>query len=107
MKERRSPPSLEDLDARLKQAQKRKQKGGTDETRTGIGFAFRIGTELVAALAVGVGIGWVLDEWLGTRPWLMIVFFVLGAAAGMLNVYRIMAGLGQAVGYKRRDNKRK
>ena len=50
---------------------------------------------------MGVGIGWALDRWLGTKPWLMIAFFVLGAAAGMMNVYRSVAGLGGQVGYKR------
>lgn len=48
----------------------------------------RIGTELVAGLVVGGGIGYVLDRWLGTGPWLMIVFFFFGAAAGIRNVMR-------------------
>lgn len=60
----------------------------------------RIGVELVAALLVGVGIGWLLDQWLGTTPWLMLVFFLLGSASGMFNVYRVMTGMGHAVGYK-------
>lgn len=70
-----------------------------------LGVAFRIGVELVAALVVGVGIGWLLDMWLGTRPWFMVVFFFLGSAAGMLNVYRAMRGLGYAPGYAPRDGK--
>ncbi len=53
-----------------------------------MGAAARIGVDLVAGLVVGTGIGWGLDRWLGTQPWLMIVFFVLGAAAGFRNVYR-------------------
>ncbi len=57
---------------------------------------------MVAGLVVGTGIGWLLDQWLGTRPWLMVVFFFIGAAAGMLNVYRTVAGLGLAVGYRPR-----
>ncbi|MYK15414.1 MAG: AtpZ/AtpI family protein, partial [Rhodospirillaceae bacterium] len=69
----------------------------------GIGLALRIRTELVAGLAVGVAIGLGLDWWLGTKPWLMIVFFFLGAAAGIVNVYRTMSGLGHAVGYADRD----
>lgn len=59
-----------------------------------LGLAFRIGVELVAALAVGVGIGYGLDLWLGTKPWLMVVFFFLGAGAGILNVYRAVNALG-------------
>ena len=70
---------------------------------TGIGFGLRIGVELVAALIVGGGIGFMLDRWLGTGPWLQVVFFLLGAAAGLVNVYRVMAGLGQSVGYPDKD----
>ncbi len=66
---------------------------------TGLAFGMRPAVELVVAIAVGVGIGLLLDRWLGTAPWLFLVFFVLGAAAGFLNVYRVMAGLGGAVGY--------
>ena len=53
------------------------------------GIGFRAGVEVVSALAVGVGLGLVLDRWLGTWPWLFLVFFVLGSAAGVLNVYRL------------------
>lgn len=49
----------------------------------------RIAVELAAAVAVGTGIGIVLDRWLGTAPWLLIVFFIIGSAAGFLNVYRV------------------
>ena len=52
------------------------------------GFAFRIGVELVTALLVGGGIGWLLDRWWGTSPILLLLFFFLGAAAGILNVFR-------------------
>lgn len=48
----------------------------------------RIGVELAAAIGVGTAIGIVLDRWLGTTPWLLIVFFLIGCAAGFLNVYR-------------------
>ena len=53
-----------------------------------MGFAFKLGTELVAAVTVGTIIGFILDTWFGTKPWLIIIFFFLGAAAGMLNVIR-------------------
>ena len=55
----------------------------------------RIGTELVAALAVGVGVGYALDLWLGTKPWLMVAFFFLGSATGIYNVYRVTASMGR------------
>jgi ATP synthase protein I len=48
----------------------------------------RIAVELMAAIAVGTVIGILLDRWLGTAPWLLLLFFVVGAAAGFVNVYR-------------------
>lgn len=68
-----------------------------------LGIAFRVTVEVVSALAVGLGIGWALDNWLGTRPWLMILFLVLGGAAGILNVYRLAAGFGYAAGYEKHE----
>ena len=53
-----------------------------------MGTAFRISTELVAGLVVGGLIGWQLDKWFETSPVFLLVFFVLGAAAGILNVIR-------------------
>jgi ATP synthase protein I len=54
--------------------------------------------EVVSALVVGVVIGLMLDRWLGTKPWLFLLFFVAGAAAGILNVYRLFApGRGRKI----------
>ena len=53
-----------------------------------MGEAFKLGTELVAAVVVGTIIGFILDTWFGTKPWLIIIFFFIGSAAGMLNVIR-------------------
>ncbi len=103
MDEDNHPPSLEDLDARLRKARGKalpaKGTEGEEMPVGGWGSAMRVGLELVSGLAVGVGIGWLLDEWLGTRPWLMVLFFFLGAGAGMLNVYRSVSNLGYGVGY--------
>lgn len=106
------PPSLEDFDARLRQAQGRRDRRVRRDNRAdgrtnrgeGIGLALRVGTELVAGVAVGAGIGWLLDYWLGTKPWLMIVFFILGSAAGMINVFRTVSGIGHGVGYKKNED---
>jgi ATP synthase protein I len=54
-----------------------------------IARGFRLSTELVAGVLIGAGLGWLLDRWLGTLPWGMIVFLLLGFAAGVLNVMRV------------------
>jgi ATP synthase protein I len=103
------PPgqSKKDFDARLRAARAKQTErvaGTVGRSRqSGLGFAFRIGTELVAGVVVGVAIGLGLDYWLETRPWFMILFFFLGAGAGMLNVYRTVTGIGHAVGYGNLD----
>jgi ATP synthase protein I len=53
-----------------------------------IARGFRLSTEFVAGIVVGAAIGWLLDRWLGISPWGMIVFLLLGFAAGVLNVMR-------------------
>ena len=58
------------------------------EPSSSIGTAFKLSTELVSAVAVGTIIGFILDSWFDTKPWLIIIFFFLGSAAGMLNVIR-------------------
>jgi ATP synthase protein I len=86
------PPSPKRFEERLRAAQEqRRGRAGREAGRgpdSALGYGFRIGVELVSALVVGVGIGWLLDWWLGTQPWLLILFFLLGAGAGVLNVYR-------------------
>jgi ATP synthase protein I len=107
MKDTDKNGSPDQLAARIAQARRQQQSPAAGPTVKNdfsgkfVGTAFRIGVELVAALVVSVGLGWLLDRWLGTRPWLMVAFFFLGAAAGVLNVYRTVNGMGLAVGYKR------
>ena len=81
----------EDFKTRLKIAKSKiKKQIISDNEKRGsfMGNAFKLGTELVAAVGVGTIIGFILDSWFGTKPWLIIIFFFLGAAAGMLNVIR-------------------
>ena len=55
------------------------------------GFGLRAGVEIVSALIAGAGLGWLLDRWLGTSPWLLLVFFFVGGAAGVVNLYRLIS----------------
>lgn len=66
----------------------------------------RIATEMVAGIAVGGFLGWMLDSWLGTSPLLMIVLFFFGAGAGMLNIWRMASGHGLKIGYFDRQQKK-
>jgi len=62
---------------------------GDQATQSAWGLGARIGVELASALVVGVVIGLALDRWLHTTPIFLVIFFLVGAAAGMLNVWRL------------------
>tara|TARA_A100000164_G_scaffold185160_1_gene164421 strand:- start:50 stop:334 length:285 start_codon:yes stop_codon:yes gene_type:complete len=84
-----TPPK--DFKTRLKIAKsniKKQALSNIEKRGSFMGTAFKLGTELVAAVGVGTIIGFILDSWFGTKPWLIIIFFFLGAAAGMLNVIK-------------------
>jgi ATP synthase protein I len=86
--------ALKALESRLAAARKRNTVEENDviEDRSlagaGMALGFRILVELLACIAVGTGIGYALDLWLGTLPWMMLGFFVLGSVAGMVTVAR-------------------
>jgi ATP synthase protein I len=90
---------LNERDGFERRLQDARAKRGLDKpanSQTGLpagswGVGFRAGIEVVSALAVGVGVGVGLDRWLGTWPWLFLLFFVAGAVAGVLNVYRMFS----------------
>jgi ATP synthase protein I len=80
---------LDALGKKLAEAQGRHQPApGPQGQGAALGRALRLGVELVAGVAVGGFIGWALDRFLGTAPFLMVVFLGLGAAAGIMNVVR-------------------
>jgi ATP synthase protein I len=62
----------------------------------GLARGMRIGTEFVAAILVGTGIGFVIDRFAGTAPWAMLAFLMLGFAAGILNVIRVVTQMNAA-----------
>ena len=81
-----------DFKTRLKIAKEEILKKDSNESNNRgllMGSAFRLGTELVAAVVVGTIIGFILDNWFGTKPWFIIIFFLLGVIAGILNVFRV------------------
>ena len=80
--------SKERLKDRLKNARKRLKVEKENPQSSNIGQAFKLSTELVAAVLVGTIIGFILDNWFDTKPWLIIIFFFVGVVAGILNVIR-------------------
>ena len=81
---------LGDLKKRIETAKSKNKPLSSKKKANGAGFGFKISTEIIAALVVGVGIGLVVDKYLGTKPFGLIIFFIFGALAGFLNIYRVM-----------------
>jgi ATP synthase protein I len=94
-----SKPDTSALAERIRKAQEERKaaQGGGASSRqsdmSALARGLRIGTEFVAAILVGTGIGYVIDQVAGTGPWAMLVLFMLGFAAGILNVTRVVAEL--------------
>ena len=83
--------NLKELSTRLEIAKKNINKdtlNNKSRNAASLGKALKISTELVAAVVVGSTIGFILDNWFGTKPLLTICFFFMGVAAGILNVFK-------------------
>ena len=82
---------LKEISTRLKIAKKKikriKKENGSSNAAS-LGKALKISTELVASVVVGSTIGFLLDNWFDTKPLLIICFFFIGVAAGILNVFK-------------------
>jgi ATP synthase protein I len=105
MSESEPPDRLARLGERLREARARdhaEARTGPDNAglQQGMAAGLRIGVELVVAIVVATGLGWAIDRWAGTSPWVTIVMFFLGVAAGMVNVYRAVTGVKTAVGFR-------
>lgn len=79
-----------------RQAEGGKSASGANNHGTNHGRAVRLGSEFIAAILVGTGMGYLLDLWLGTAPWLMLVMLLVGFAAGVLNVTRSVGQMNAA-----------
>lgn len=101
------PNEPTDFEARLKAArEKSEENSGPVPSRlqyesSSAGLGFRMGIELMVGVVVGLGLGWLLDRWLDTKPLFMIVLMILGMGAGILNVVRASKELDKA------DNQKK
>ena len=76
---------------RLKIAKNKAKLNNSDknnESKSSMGTAFKMSTELVSAVVVGTIIGFILDNWFGTKPWLILIFFFVGVIAGIMNVFK-------------------
>ena len=84
--------NLNDFKTRLKIAKEKlkisSKNSDNNRNSSSMGSAFKLSTDLVAHVAVGTIIGFILDNWFDTKPWLMIFFFFLGSVAGILNVIK-------------------
>lgn len=72
-----------------------KREQGRLRALSGTALASVIGIQLVVSILLGVGIGYLLDRWLGTEPWLLVLFFVLGAIAGFREMIRTVSRAAQ------------
>jgi ATP synthase protein I len=77
-------------------------EGARSSSTAGYGQALKLSSEFIAGIAVGAGLGWVIDRMAGTSPWGLIVFLLLGFGAGILNVLR-SAGVVADQGLKASD----
>ena len=75
------------LEIAKKRISQRTNKNSSNKSSL-LGIAFKMSTELVAAVLVGSIIGFIFDTWFGTKPWLILTFFFVGVIAGVLNVIR-------------------
>ena len=67
---------------------KSRKSSKNQESSSNMGTAFKMSTELVSAVVVGTIIGFILDNWFGTKPWLILIFFFVGVIAGITNVVK-------------------
>tara|TARA_B100002003_G_C13671103_1_gene339825 strand:+ start:105 stop:404 length:300 start_codon:yes stop_codon:yes gene_type:complete len=82
---------FEKITTRLKIAKNKISNKNYQNDRSNVaslGSALKISTELVAAVVVSSTFGFILDNWFGTKPWLIITFFFIGVVTGILNVIR-------------------
>lgn len=95
---KQKPEDIAQLEKKINTLQKEKTLGAKaphNQYTTSASLGLRIATELLSGIIIGGGIGWFLDDFLHTKPYLLVVFLLFGGAAGFLNVYRFTKQLEQ------------
>ena len=87
--------------------EEKKKQSPAQMPAAGLALAGRVATELVAGIAVGTFLGWLIDRWLETTPVFMLILFFLGAAGGLMNIWRLLTGRGMSAGYFNENKKNK
>lgn len=104
-KDRALKKRLDELGERIKDARGAPETDSDAARNRGsaMGAAFKLATEMVAGVAVGGGLGYYADKLAGTAPFLLIVFLILGGAAGIMNAIRVARDMQNAVENDKRD----
>ena len=93
------------LSKRIDVALAKKDNKQTFKNQDSLNIYYRVGTELLAGLLIGAGIGWTLDQWINTTPLFLIIFFILGGIAGVYNLWRVLTGEGLKMGFFNKKDK--
>ena len=87
------------LSKRIDIALAKKDNKQTFKSTDSLNIYYRVGTELLAGLIIGAGIGLTVDQWTNTTPLFLILFFILGGVAGIYNLWRVVTGRGLKMGF--------
>tara|TARA_B100000963_G_C22116762_1_gene447264 strand:- start:14 stop:322 length:309 start_codon:yes stop_codon:yes gene_type:complete len=93
------------LSKRIDVALAKKDNKQTFKNQDSLNIYYRVGTELLAGLLIGAGMGWTLDQWINTTPLFLIIFFILGGIAGVYNLWRVLTGEGLKMGFFNKKDK--
>ena len=93
------------LSKRIDVALSKKDYKQTLKNKDSLNIYYRVGTELLAGLIIGAGIGLTIDKWLNTTPLFMIILFILGCVAGIYNLWRVLTGKGLKMGFFNKKEK--
>ena len=87
------------LSKRIEVALAKKDYKQTFKNTDSLNIYYRVGTELLAGLIIGAGIGWTIDQSIDTTPLFLIIMFILGGVAGIYNLWRVLTGKGLKMGF--------